>query len=249
MTTDTRPKLASSSFQIGGETVTISGACKGAGMIHPDMATMLAYIFTDIQATPAQLRPALKSAADVSFNCISVDGDTSTNDTLLLLASAASGVKLSPRTQKTFAAALTDVCRSLAEQIISDGEGVRHVIRLTIEGARTAADAHAVGNTIATSMLCKTAWAGADPNWGRILAAAGRSSVAIDPSKVDVFIGPHQVCRHGAKGDFDESAAHATMLQPSYDIRVRLGRGPGRVQLLTSDLTTDYVHINADYST
>ncbi len=249
MTTDTRPKLASASFTVGRETVVISGVCKGAGMIHPNMATMLAYIFTDVVATPAQLRSVLKAAADVSFNCISVDGDTSTNDTLLLLASGASRVKLGPSTQKKFAAVLSDVCRSLAEQIVSDGEGVKHVIRLTVEGARTTAHAHTIANTIATSMLCKTAWAGADPNWGRILAAAGRSAIAIDPSGVDIFIGPHQVCRHGAKGAFDEAAAHQVMLAPSYDIRVRLGRGPGRVQLLTSDLTADYVHINADYST
>jgi len=249
MTTDTLPKVASTSFATGGEQVTVCGVCKGAGMIHPNMATMLAYIFTDIEATPAQLRAALKPAADVSFNCVSVDGDTSTNDTLLLLASGASGVKLNGANRKRFAEALTSVCRSLAEQIVADGEGVKHVIRLSVEGARTDADAHCIANTIATSMLVKTAWAGADPNWGRILAAIGRSGIAVDPARVDIFIGDHHVCRRGAKGDFSETAAHTHMLQKSYDIRVRVGRGRGHAHVLTSDLTAEYVHINADYST
>jgi glutamate N-acetyltransferase / amino-acid N-acetyltransferase len=249
MTTDTRPKIAAASFRDGKEQVTVTGVAKGAGMIHPNMATMLAYVFTDIEARPVQLRGVLSEACASSFNCISVDGDTSTNDTLLLLASGASGVKLSSRNQRRFAEALTEVCASLAEQIVADGEGVKHVIRLTVEGARTDAEAHAIANTIATSMLVKTAWAGADPNWGRILAAAGRSGIALDPGKVDIFIGPHQVCRRGAKGDFSEQAAHDYMLQPQYEIRVRVGGGRGRVRLLTSDLTSEYVHINADYST
>ncbi len=249
MTTDTRPKMAGGTFCDGGTQVAVTGVAKGAGMIHPNMATMLAYIFTDIDATPAQLRAALVQACDSSFNCISVDGDTSTNDTLLLLASGASGVKLGRRNRKLFAEALGEVCRSLAEQIVADGEGVKHVIRLSVEGARTDAEAHAIANTIATSMLVKTAWAGADPNWGRILAAVGRSSAAVDPAKVDIYIGPHQVCRRGAKGGFSQDAAHTYMLQPRYDIRVRVGGGRGRARLLTSDLTADYVHINADYST
>ena len=249
ITTDTRPKIASASFDAGRQEVSICGVCKGAGMIHPNMATMLAYIFTDIEATPAQLGSTLRAAADVSFNRVSVDGDTSTNDTLLLLASGASKVKFSRTNGARFAKALTTVCRSLAEQIIFDGEGVKHVIALSVEGARTGADAHVIANTIATSMLVKTAWAGADPNWGRILAAIGRSGVAVDPEQVDIFIGDHQVCRKGAKGDFSETTAHTYMLQPRYEIRVRVGRGRGRTQVLTSDLTTDYVHINADYST
>ncbi len=249
MTTDTRPKLASATFSAGGATVTVTGVAKGAGMIHPNMATMLAYIFTDLEATPAQLHAALRRAADVSFNRISVDGDTSTNDTLLLLASGASGITLTSRNRGQFAGALTDVCRSLAGQIVADGEGVRHVIRLEVAGTRTDADAHAIANVIATSMLVKTAWAGADPNWGRILAAVGRSGMAVDPQRVDIFIGPHQVCRRGAKGEFSEDDAHACMLQPEYEIRVRVGRGRGRAQVLTSDLTAEYVRINADYST
>lgn len=249
MTTDTRPKLASASFQSGGTTVTLTGVAKGAGMIHPNMATMLAYIFTDIEAKPAQLRGSLTEACKTSFNCISVDGDTSTNDTLLLLASGASGVRLGTRSRKPFAQALQEVCGSLAEQVVGDGEGVGHVIRLSVEGARTDADAQVIANTIATSMLVKTAWAGADPNWGRILAAVGRSGIAVDPHRVDILIGPHQVCRGGATGVFVEQSAHSYMLQPQYDIRVRVGSGRGQVRVLTSDLTAEYVHINADYST
>lgn len=249
MTTDTRPKMASASIQAGRGEVRVCGVCKGAGMIHPNMATMLAYIFTDIEATPTQLGIALRSACAASFNRISVDGDTSTNDTLLLLASGASGVRLGASNRTRFESAVTEVCRSLAEQIVFDGEGVKHVVRLTVEGARSDHDAHQIGNTIATSMLVKTAWAGADPNWGRILAAAGRSGVPLDPHQVDIFIGDHHVCRRGEKGEFSETAAHTYMLQQRYDIRVRVGRGKGRVGLLTSDLTTDYVHINADYST
>ncbi len=249
MTTDTRPKMSTASFRDSNARVTVTGVAKGAGMIHPNMATMLSYVFTDIEATPAQLRDALAEACASTFNCISVDGDTSTNDTLLLLASGASRVKLGPRNRKRFGDALAQVCGSLAEQIVADGEGVKHVIRLTVEGSRTDAEAHAIANTIATSMLVKTAWAGADPNWGRILAAAGRSGVAIEPTKVDIFIGPHQVCRGGAKGEFSEQAAHDYMLQPQYEIRMRVGRGRGHVRVLTSDLTSEYVHINADYST
>ncbi len=249
MTTDTRPKIASASFRDRRGEVTVTGVAKGAGMIHPNMATMLAYIFSDIEATPAQLRAALAGACHASFNCISVDGDTSTNDTLLLLASGASGVRLGAGNRNGVSGALGDVCRSLAEQIVADGEGVKHVIRLSVEGARSETDAHTIANTIATSMLVKTAWAGADPNWGRILAAAGRSGIVLDPRQVDIFIGPHQVCRGGAKGEFSEESAHAHMLQPQYEIRVCVGRGRGRVRLLTSDLTSEYVHINADYST
>lgn len=249
MTTDTRPKIAAATFSAGGAGISVAGVAKGAGMIHPNMATLLAYIFTDMEASPAQLRAALEPACDASFNAISVDGDTSTNDTLLLLASGASGVRLTTQNQRAFAGALGEVCGSLAAQIVADGEGVRHVVRLEIEGARTDSDARTVANAIATSMLVKTAWAGADPNWGRVLAAVGRSGVAIDPERVDIFIGEQQVCQAGAKAPFSQEAAHACMLRPEYDVRVRVGRGRGRASLLTSDLSADYVRINAEYST
>lgn len=249
MTTDTRPKLASVSFSVGKKRVTVMGVAKGAGMIHPDLATMLAYVFTDIEATPAQLRTVLKQACDSSFNAISIDGDTSTNDTVLLLASGASGLGLNRRAQRAFANAVDVVCRSLAEQIVADGEGVRHVVRLIVEGARSRNDARRIGRAISTSLLVKTALAGADPNWGRILAAAGRSGVRINVADVDVWIGEQQVCSRGGASPFDRLSAHNTMRAPAYSIRVRVGRGRHRMEILTSDLTAEYVRINADYST
>lgn len=248
LTTDTRPKWASVRLRFRGQDITIMGVCKGSGMIHPNLATMLVYLFTDVAAPPAELRRLLKATTDISFNCISVDGDTSTNDTVLLCASGASGVRLS-QVHKQFSAALTEVCRSLAGQIVADGEGVKHVVMLRIEQAKSFAEAKQVARSIAHSPLVKTAWAGADPNWGRILAAIGYSGVKLDPAKVDIFFGPQPVCRKGVSHPFDEAQAHAYLSQPGYEILVRLGRGPASARFVTCDLTTEYVHINADYST
>jgi glutamate N-acetyltransferase/amino-acid N-acetyltransferase len=248
MTTDTRPKIASCSLEARGGTASVLGIAKGSGMIAPNMATMLVYVFTDVQGTPRDLRNALQAACENSFNCISVDSDTSTNDTLLLLASGKSGVRL-PAAKTQFTEALTFVCRSLAEQVVSDGEGVQHVAHLRIEGARHREEAMTVAKTIANSMLVKTALTGADPNWGRILAAIGRCPANIDPSQVNIYIGPQQVCRKGESRKFDEAAAHRYLSQPSYDIRVQLGRGKAALEFLTTDLTAEYVKINAEYST
>lgn len=248
LTTDTRPKWASARIHHRGKDVTIMGVCKGSGMIHPNLATMLVYLFTDVSASPAELRRLLKATTDISFNCISVDGDTSTNDTVLLCASGASGVRLA-NVARQFSLALTEVCRSLAGQIVADGEGVQHVVMLRIEQAGSLAEAKQVARSIAHSLLVKTAWAGADPNWGRILAAIGYSGVKLDPAKVDIFFGPQQVCRKGVSHPFDEAQAHAYLSQPDYQILVRLGRGQASARFVTCDLTTDYVHINADYST
>jgi glutamate N-acetyltransferase/amino-acid N-acetyltransferase len=254
MTTDTRPKIASARFRAsskeGSKEVTLLGIAKGAGMIHPQLATMLVYLFTDLGASPRQLQPLLREACDHSLNCMSIDGDTSTNDTVLLLASGASGARVRDvRTRKKFSAALTAVCQSLAEQIVSDGEGVEHVIRLFVEQARSREEALLVAQTIAHSMLVKTAWAGADPNWGRILAAVGRCGVPIDPSRVQIFIGRQKVCRNGIACAFNERQAHRTLAQPVCDVRVQIGRGQHSVRFLTTDLTAEYVRINADYST
>jgi glutamate N-acetyltransferase/amino-acid N-acetyltransferase len=253
MTTDTRPKIATASLTVGSgarkKGVRLLGVAKGSGMIHPNMATMLAYVFTDVQASPSQLRRALVTAASQSFHGISVDGDTSTNDTLAIFASGHSGAVLTGRGQKDFHAALNEVCRSLAEQIVADGEGVQHVIRLHIEQAQSESEARRIGNTIATSMLVKTAWAGADPNWGRILAAVGRSGISLDAAKVDIFLGVQPLCRRGNRQPFNEAVAHGLMSQPSYDIRVVLRRGAARATILTTDLTAEYVRINADYRT
>ncbi len=250
MTTDTRPKLASARFRIASKEVTVLGIAKGAGMIHPQLATMLVYLFTDVDASPRDLQPLLREAGDDSLNCISIDGDTSTNDTVLLLASGASGVRVrTAGTRKKFSTALTAVCQSLAEQIVSDGEGVQHVIRLFVEQARSREEALQVARTVAHSMLVKTAWAGADPNWGRILAAVGRCGVPIDPSRVQIFIGRQKVCRNGVACGFNERQAHRSLAQRVCDIRVQLGRGQHAVRFLTTDLTAEYVRINADYST
>jgi len=254
MTTDTRPKIASARFRTsstdGSKEVTVLGVAKGAGMIHPQLATMLVYLFTDAGASPRELRPLLREACDDSLNCMSIDGDTSTNDTVLLLASGASGARVKDvRTGKHFSAALTAVCQSLAEQIVTDGEGVQHVIRLFVEQARSREEALIVARTIAHSMLVKTAWAGADPNWGRILAAVGRCGLPIDPSRVQILIGSQKVCRNGIACAFNERQAHRNLAQPVCDIRVQLGRGRRSVRFLTTDLTAEYVRINADYST
>jgi len=250
MTTDTRPKLACATFHSGKTAVNILGVAKGAGMIHPQMATLLVYLFTDAAATPAELKRLLLDACEQTFNCISIDGDTSTNDTVLLLASGRSGMSLRPpAVQKDFAEALLQVCQSLAEQIVSDGEGVKHVIRLSVEQAGNREEARRVAQTVAHSLLVKTAWAGADPNWGRILAAVGRSGIAVDPAKVSIKIGDQMVCRGGVGCAFDEKRAHEALAQPLCEIRIRLGRGSCSIPFLTTDLTTEYVSINADYST
>jgi glutamate N-acetyltransferase / amino-acid N-acetyltransferase len=250
MTTDTRPKLASATIHAGKTAVNLLGIAKGAGMIHPQMATMLVYLFTDAMATSVELRHTLSESCEQTLNCISIDGDTSTNDTVLLLASGQSGVRLKqPSVRKDFPEALVQVCQSLAEQIVFDGEGVQHVIRLSVEQARNRNEARQVAQTVAHSLLVKTAWAGADPNWGRILAAVGRSGIALDPANVTIEIGDQAVCRGGVGCAFDERRAHLALAQPHCDIRIVLGRGRSSIQFLTTDLTTEYVHINADYST
>ncbi len=250
MTTDTRPKLASVTFHSGKSTVSVLGIAKGAGMIHPQLATMLVYLFTDVVASPVELKRWLQESCEQTFNCISIDGDTSTNDTVLLLASGRSGVRLKqPSARKDFSDALLQACQSLAEQIVFDGEGVKHVIRLSVDQARNREEARQVAQIVARSLLVKTAWAGADPNWGRILAAVGRSGIAIDPAKVSIKIGDQMVCRGGVGANFDQKQAHQALAQSRCEIRIFLGRGSASILFLTTDLTPEYVRINADYST
>jgi glutamate N-acetyltransferase/amino-acid N-acetyltransferase len=262
MTTDTRMKVADAVIRVGEAEVRIWGAAKGAGMIHPRLgaavgaapaaphATMLVYLFTDVIAGTAELAEVLGPAAETSFNSISIDGDTSTNDTLLLLASGASGVRLNEVPPGEFAAALSDVCRSLAYQIVDDGEGVGHVVTLDVRGAATAADAKQVARAIAHSPLNKTAWSSGDPNWGRLLAAAGYSGVPFDPAKVRVWIGAEPVFELGQRSPaFNEAAAHKVMTGRHYTITIDLGIGVGSALFVTCDLTAEYVRINADYST
>lgn len=250
MTTDLTPKLASASFKVGGKTVSIAGVAKGSGMIHPNMATMLVYIFCDVSASPAELKRRLKAAADASFNAISVDGDTSTNDTVLLMATGASGVKLSaPGAAGRFDEALRAVCASLAEQVVRDGEGAKHLVRLRVTGAKTPVQARAAGRAIANSPLVKTAWAGCDPNWGRMFSTLGTTGIPVDPAKVSIAIGPHRVFEKGGARPFDHKAAHLVLQRPEYVITIGLGLGKAAADFLTCDLTHDYIAINAEYST
>jgi glutamate N-acetyltransferase/amino-acid N-acetyltransferase len=254
MTTDTRMKVATAVIEAEGVQVRLFGTAKGAGMIHPRLgppqATMLVYLFTDIAAEASELREMLEPAADLSFNCISIDGDTSTNDTVLLLASGASGVALNAATRPAFAEALRLVCGSLAHQIVDDGEGVTHVVTLEVTGAKTVDDARKVAKAIAHSPLNKTAWSSADPNWGRLIAAAGYSGVTFDPERLNVWIGDQLVFERGMRSAlFDRAAAHRTMSAREYTIRLALGEGDAECSFLTCDLTEEYVRINADYST
>jgi glutamate N-acetyltransferase / amino-acid N-acetyltransferase len=255
MTTDTRMKVARALIDVDGTEVRIFGVAKGAGMIHPQLvgpphATMLVYLFTDLAAESEELRTLLAPAVERSFNCISIDGDTSTNDTVLLLANGASGVKLNERVSEAFSNALNLVCGSLAHQIVDDGEGVTHVVTLHVTGARTEAEAKQIAKAIAHSPLCKTAWSSADPNWGRLLAAAGYSGVEFDPALVTVLIGSQPVFELGMRSPaFDEAAAHAVMKEREYTIALDFGQGNAECRLVTCDLTEEYVRINADYST
>ncbi len=257
LTTDTRMKTAQASLDAAESSVRIFGCCKGAGMIGPQLgpphATMLVYLFTDLHIEPADLRVLLQPAVEASFNSISVDGDTSTNDTVLLLASGASGVRwdVVPRSfQDEFCTELQRVCDELAHAIIDDGEGVTHVVMLVVTGAPDDAAAKRVAKSIAHSPLCKTAWSSADPNWGRILAAAGYAGVSFDPEQVTVTIGDVLVFDHGVRASgYDEAIVHERMKQREYTIAIDLGAGAGRCRFLTCDLTVEYVHINADYST
>jgi glutamate N-acetyltransferase/amino-acid N-acetyltransferase len=250
MTTDTHSKMASATTAARASQVRILGVAKGSGMIHPKLATMLVYLFTDIVMSSAELRSVLNDVCDQTFNCISVDGDTSTNDTVLLLASGKSGVRITDRKiRNSFRAGLLEVCQSLALQIVSDGEGVQHVIRLTVEQARNREEALQIARAIAHSPLVKTAWAGADPNWGRVLAAVGNSGVRVRPEHVNIFIGDQQVCRGGCASAFDEKAAHEHLSQPYSNLRVQVGRGRRELVFYTTDLSAEYVRINAEYST
>jgi glutamate N-acetyltransferase / amino-acid N-acetyltransferase len=246
LTTDSKPKLASVPLRSGRAAIT--GIAKGSGMIHPQLATMLVYLLTDVLATPAELKAALRKSCEDSFNTISIDGDTSTNDTVLLLASGASGIRLQS-VRKEFDRALLEVCRSLAEQIVADGEGVQHVIRLRIDYAKDRDEALRIARSISHSLLVKTAWAGADPNWGRILAAVGRSGVPVHPNKISIHIGDQMVCRGAVACSFDKNAAHEELSKPECRITVRLGRGKASLEFLTTDLSTEYVRVNAEYST
>jgi glutamate N-acetyltransferase / amino-acid N-acetyltransferase len=243
LTTDLVPKTAHA--EIKG--VQIAGMTKGSGMIQPNMATTLGFVVTDAVVSPTALRAALKKAIDRSYNRISVDGDTSTNDMVAVLANGASGIKPSA---KAFEAALTSVLESLAMQIARDGEGAKKLVTIDIDGARTEADAAKIARSIANSPLVKTAIAGSDPNWGRIIAAAGYSGVKFDPRKVDIDMQGMAVCRAGLAANFSEEVLKKKLDERDCSIRLTIrGTGRGKARFWTCDFTYDYIRINASYRT
>ena len=254
MTTDTRPKHCAVRFETPAGMVTVGGIAKGAGMIHPDMATLLAVLTTDAVGEPAGLQPLLRRVVDRSFNAISVDGDTSTNDTVLLLAGGASGVDPSRdgALWKTFEDAVLQVARTLALAIVSDGEGASKLVEIQVVGGVSEAAARAVGRAIARSALVKTAIYGADPNWGRILAAAGAAGVPLAVDRLSLQAAADgewlTLASGGATAHADSHAAHAIFQEKTIRLRVDLGLGRAEAVVWTCDLTPDYVRINADYT-
>jgi glutamate N-acetyltransferase/amino-acid N-acetyltransferase len=250
MTTDTRPKTAFAEVAVGDRKVHIAGMTKGAGMIHPNMATTLGFVVTDAGISPGPLHAMLREATELSYNRLSVDGDMSTNDTIFLLANGASGVDLGPADRKVFLQALTYLLQDLARQIARDGEGATKLITIQVSGARTNPDAVRIARAIANSPLVKTAIAGNDPNWGRILCAAGYSGVTFDPATVDIYLQNVAVCRAGLAGKFSEEKLKAALNQKDVSIQFQFrGDGPGHARFWTCDFTEDYIKINASYRT
>jgi len=247
MTTDTRSKTAFAEIKTGRIVARIAGMAKGSGMIQPRMATTLGFVVTDARVPVALLRSALQRAIARSFNRISVDGDTSTNDMVAVLANGASGVK---PPAKAFERALTDVLESLARQIANDGEGARKLVTIEVEGASSERAAETIARTIANSPLVKTAIAGSDPNWGRILSAAGNAGVIFDPRQTDIDMQGVPVCRRGLAAPFSEDELKKKLDEHECLIRFTIrGRGRGRVRFWTCDFTEEYIRINASYRT
>jgi glutamate N-acetyltransferase/amino-acid N-acetyltransferase len=254
MTTDTFAKIQSQKIRIGGKTVHMVGMAKGAGMIHPDMATMLCFVMTDLAIAPALLDELLQRATETSFNSITVDGDTSTNDMLLIMANGLAGnARLeNPRSPgaRLFSRALEDLLAELARMIVRDGEGATKEVLIQIDRAKSVPEARTLAKTIATSPLVKTALFGQDANWGRILAAMGRSGVAFDPEKVDIFFDRIQVVKKGiSTGPAKEAQAGKVLRKRQFTIRVDMHQGSAQTRVFTCDLSLDYVRINADYRT
>ncbi len=254
MTTDARPKWSAATCRVDGKEVRVLGCAKGAGMIHPQMATMLAFVVTDAALSWPVAARLLREVAGRTFNSVTVDGDTSTNDTLILLANGAAGappIRRAGPDLERFTRALESVCRDLALMIVCDGEGASRVAEIEVRGVASDAVAAVIARTIAGSPLVKTAFTGADPNWGRILAAAGRTplprGVAFDPASAEIRLAGITVCRRGQSHPFDEAAAHHKMLERHVPVIVDFKSGPGRATVWTSDFTTEYVRINSSY--
>lgn len=251
LTTDVGPKVAQATFTLGGRRGRLVGVAKGAGMIHPNMATMLAFVMTDANVSPAALSKMLKTSVDQSFNSISVDGDTSTNDTVLVMASGKLGNALVVNENHAdladFRRALDSLCRDLAWMIVRDGEGAIRVMEIEVTGAKTDRDAKLAAHAIATSPLVKTALHGGDPNWGRILAAVGRSGARFSLKRISLHAGPITLVANGAPAAYKEKDAAKIFARERVPLRVDLGSGNARAVVLSSDLGHDYVSLNADY--
>jgi len=255
MTTDTFPKVATATAKLGKATVTINGIAKGAGMIAPDMATMLAFVFTDAPLAAAVLSGLLRATVEDTFNAVTVDGDTSTSDTLLAFATGAAAAQGAPKITratdprlKAFAKAFNTVLADLSEQIARDGEGARKLVEIVVEGAVSKASARRIARSIANSPLVKTAIAGEDANWGRVVMAVGKAGEPADRDKLSIWFGGIRVAHRGARDpSYDEAVVSAAMKQPVISLKVALGMGKARDRILTCDLTKEYVAINGDY--
>ena len=253
MTTDTFPKVATATAKIGKATVTINGIAKGAGMIAPDMATMLSFVFTDAALSTAALQALLKDGVADTFNAVTIDGDTSTSDTLMMFATGQA--KNCPRIAraadprlKAFKKALNGVLANLAEQVARDGEGARKLVEIVVEGATSKASARRIAISIANSPLVKTAIAGEDANWGRVVMAVGKAGEPADRDKLSIWFGGIRVAHKGARDPaYDEAEVSAVMKKPEISLKVALGLGKGRDRVLTCDLTKEYIAINGDY--
>jgi glutamate N-acetyltransferase / amino-acid N-acetyltransferase len=254
MTTDTRPKACSRQLQLHGKTITITGIAKGAGMIKPNMATMLGFVFTDLEMSQPAVQAAVRRCADLSFNRITIDGDTSTNDSCMLSATGSSGVAYAALTaaeQQQFDSVLQDVFINLATAIVRDGEGATKFVTVTVEGGASSQECLQVGYAIAESPLVKTALFASDPNWGRILAAVGRAGVSnLQVDKIEIWLDEVNIVRNGARAtSYTEAAGQAVLSKEEFTINVKLGRGSYSETLWTCDFSHDYVTINAEYRT
>jgi glutamate N-acetyltransferase / amino-acid N-acetyltransferase len=255
MTTDTFPKVSTRTVKLGKARVTINGMAKGAGMIAPDMATMLSFVFTDAPIAPGALQSLLKAGVEDTFNAVTIDGDTSTSDTLLAFATGTASADGAPKISragdprlKAFATAFRDVLADLAEQVARDGEGARKLVEIIVEGAVSKASARKIAMSIANSPLVKTAIAGEDANWGRVVMAVGKAGEPADRDRLSISFNGIRVARSGARDpSYDEAEVSAAMKHPKIQIRITLGLGKGRDRVLTCDLTKEYVAINGDY--
>ena len=251
MTTDTMPKIITRQEDLGGKPFSVTGVAKGSGMICPDMATMLCFVYTDVDMAPDFLKDSLNTATERSLNRITIDGDTSTNDMVLVMANGLSGAVIESSADKeTFQSVLDDVLIGLAKQLVKDGEGATKFVEINVRGALSDADARTIADTIANSPLVKTAIFGEDANWGRIMMAVGRAGVPVDPDKVDVFFDDVLMVKNGMGcGKDTETEMTKILKKPEFEISIDLNMGHGHASVFTCDFSIDYVKINADYRT